>query len=170
MSVEIEKAISAEEWERARALIEAGLREEPESHWLLARLSLTYYEQQRYADALTYVERALSLAPNCPLVLWDYAGTLEMLGRPAEALAVYERLVERGVEAVAYGECGEGRAWARGLIADCHYRRAGCLETLGRPDEALRELEAHLDLRGPGCRSIYTLASIKKKLKDQRAA
>ena len=72
-----------------------------------------YYEQRRYALALKYAEKAFAEVPSCPLVLWDYAGALQMLGRHNEALDLYARIVTRGVDRIANGECGEGRAWAR---------------------------------------------------------
>lgn len=160
MSKEIEKALDDDDWVGARHLIEAALEGQPDDHWLLTRLGLTYYEQRHYEQALAYSSRALALAPECPLVLWDYAGALEMLDRPEEALQIYQRLVDRGVDSIAYGECGEGKAWARGLVADCHYRMSGCWKALGDPERADREFEIHLDLRGPGCRSIYPLKSL----------
>ena len=61
-------------------------------------------------------------------------------------------------------ECGEGKAWARGLIADCHYRIALCQRDLGRIKSAIKELDIHLGLRGLGCRSIYSLKMVRQKL------
>jgi tetratricopeptide (TPR) repeat protein len=66
-----------------------------------------YYEQRRYALALKYAEKAFAEVPSCPLVLWDYAGALQMLGRHNEALDLYARVVTRGVDRIANGECGE---------------------------------------------------------------
>ena len=63
----------------------AKLKSSPNDHWLLTRLGLTYYEERRYKQALKYELRALAEAPNCPLALWDYAGSLEMLGRTEAA-------------------------------------------------------------------------------------
>ena len=62
------------------------LRSEPNHHWLLTRLSSVLYERRRYASALKYAEKAFAEAPTCPLVLWDYAGALQVLGRPASVL------------------------------------------------------------------------------------
>jgi len=81
----------------------------PEHHWLLTRISLTYSEQRRYAEALKYAERAFASAPACPLVLWDYAGALQMLARHSKALELYARIVTRDISDLASGECGEGR-------------------------------------------------------------
>lgn len=74
---------------------------------------MTYYEEFKYEKALEYDSQALSLAPNCPLALWGYAGSLDMLGREREALKIYQRLVKRGAESITHGECGEGLARAR---------------------------------------------------------
>ena len=166
MSAEIEQAIERDEWIRAQKLIERRLRSEPDSHWLLTRLSLTYYERHDYASALPYSERAVALAPNCPLVLWDYAGTLAMLGRTKEALALFRRLVRRGIDSIANDDCGEGVAWSRGLVADCHYRMAHCYLDLRRKKEATHAFTCHLNLRGPGCRSIYPIQQVRKEFAD----
>jgi len=79
MSKEIEKLINAEEWRAARKKIRLALQKKPDDHWLLTRLSLTYYEERNYRMALSYNTKAMKHAPTCPLVLWDYAGSLSML-------------------------------------------------------------------------------------------
>jgi tetratricopeptide (TPR) repeat protein len=92
----IEAAIADEDWSGARALIVAELKKTPQDHWLLARLSTTYYEERQYSKALEIIERALRLMPNCPLALWDHAGTLSAVGRPRDALKIYSRLIKKG--------------------------------------------------------------------------
>lgn len=164
MSQAIEDCIAHERWEAARHLIKAALIDNPESHWLLSRLGLTYYEQFDYQKALEIDEKALTIAPDCPLVLWDYAGSLEMLERQQEALAVYRRLIERGVDALANDDCGEGRARARGLYADCFYRMSHCFLALNRKDEALDALQRHWEQRGPGYRSIYPIRAVRAEM------
>ncbi len=163
MSKEIEEAIELENWEKARALIKSQLKQFPNDHWLLTRLGLTYYEQRQYKRSLHYSEKALSISPHCPLVLWDYAGSLDMLQRTEEAIAIYKRIIRRGIDQIAYGECGEGKARARGLIVDCHYRLAHCYQDLGHWKESLREYKRHLSLRGPGCHSIYDIKQIRQE-------
>jgi hypothetical protein len=61
MSKEIEKLIDAEEWKAARKLIRAALRNEPDCHWLITRLGLTYYEERKYRKALYYDTKATPL-------------------------------------------------------------------------------------------------------------
>jgi tetratricopeptide (TPR) repeat protein len=170
MSREIELAIKRCDWPGARRLIRKELRKNSDSHWLITRLSLTYYEERDYARSLVFSKRAFKIAPWCPLVLWDLAGTYDMLGRYQEAIAFYRRLLRRGVEAVAFGDCGEGLAWARGLLADCWYRLARCQKKKGRTAEAVRYYGKHLALRGPGCRSIYPLRAVRRELAQTIAA
>lgn len=165
----IEELIRVEDWPAARRAIRTELRSSPRNHWLLTRLGLTYYEQRNYQQALKFSRIALAEAPNCPLVLWDYAGCLEMLGQNQAALAIYRRLVRSAIATIAFGECGEGLAWARGLVADCFYRMAHCHIALRHPKLAINSLESHIDLRGPGCRSIYSLAEVRKELRKLEA-
>jgi tetratricopeptide (TPR) repeat protein len=164
----IESLIAADAWEEAREVILDALRESPEDHWLLSRLALTFYEQFDYEQALDYDAKALTIAPNCPLALWGYAGSLEMLGRTEEAIKIYRRLVRRGAKAIASDECGEGLARARGLVADCLYRLAGCYESLGKRQQALKFYEQHLAERGAGCHSIYPLRKVRQEFEDWR--
>jgi predicted Zn-dependent protease len=159
--VDVERLIEADKWNEARAELRRRLRAEPKDHWLLTRLSLTYYEQRRYKTALRYAESALKLRPSCPLVLWDYAGALQMLGRHHEALKVYRRIVRRGPHRIAVGECGEGLARARGIVADSYYRMADSYHALGDTARSQRAFVRHLDMRGPGCHSIYRLDDLK---------
>ena len=163
MAMTIEDLIQKERWTDTRVAIRSALKKKPQSHWLLTRMSMTYHEQRRYKEALKWAERAFDIAPDCPLVLWDYAGTLQALGRHTEALDLYGRIVTRDISDLATGECGEGRAWAKGLVADSHYRASISLRAIGNRKASLSALKQCLDLRGPGCRSIYPLDSVAAK-------
>lgn len=166
MNETVEELIGAEDWAAARRAIRRELRSSPDDHWLLTRLGTTYYEQKRYRQALKYSDKALALEPTCPLALWDRACALQMLNQPAAALQTYRHLVRRGVRRLASGQCGEGGRWACGLVADCHYRMAGCYRQMGKRRLAVRALKQHLSLRGPACWSIYSLRAVRKELKS----
>jgi tetratricopeptide (TPR) repeat protein len=166
MSNTIEAAIRSENWRKARRLIRAKLKREPDNHWLLTRLGLTYYEERAYRESLSYERKALNLAPRCPLALWDYAGSLQMLGKHRMALRVYRQLLSRGIKGIAFGDCGEGRGWARGLIADCFYRQAHSYRKLGEQKASIGCYRRHLKMRGPGCRSIYPVQAVRKELSE----
>lgn len=171
MKNKIEKLIDQEDWSGARKEIATELKQFPDDHWFLTRLGLTYYEQRNYRKAFEITAKAFKLAPNCPLVLWDLAGCLQALERHDEAIKIYRRLISKGVDEVAYGECGEGKARARGLIADCYYRLSISYRVLGKENLSLKSFEEHLDIRGPECYSIYPLKDLLKenKLQNRRA-
>ena len=162
----IERAVRRGQWKKARLLIRNALRKRPDDHWLLTRLSLTYYEEFDYKRSLRYSERALALAPRCPLVLWDYAGTLEMLGQFKKAAIYYRRLVRRGLHSIANDDCSEGMVRARGLLADCWYRLGNCEREMGRRSRAVQHFKRHLSMRGPSCGSIYAVRTVKRELHE----
>jgi tetratricopeptide (TPR) repeat protein len=152
-----------ENWEGARLLLNKLLEEEPDSHWLLSRLSLTYHEERNYEKALEYVVQALDLAPHCPMVSWDYAGTLDMLEYKMDAMKVYQRLIHRGVNRIAYDECGEGIRKARSLINDCRYRLACIYADMDEFSKARKYIQEHISHRNRNCTSIYSLRDVKKR-------
>jgi tetratricopeptide (TPR) repeat protein len=167
----IEGAFAREDWTGARNLIVAELKRTPDDHWLLARLSTTYYEQHRYADALKFIRAAFRLMPKCPLVLWDYAGTLDALGKSRQALKIYGKLIEQGPHCVGEeNPCGEGLEWALSLLADCVFRAGACWERLDKRDKAVLWYEAFLKLRTQWSGGIHTpddaLQRIEKLSKD----
>jgi len=155
-----------EEWQKAIAVSKKLLAKFPEDHWLLTRQSSHYYEALQYRTALRYSKRALRLAPHCPLVLWVYANVLDMLGKKREARLVYKKLLRRGVERIAYGECGEGLRWAEALLVDCRYRIGMSYADEGRKNLAIRYLRQHLSQRKPGLRSLYSLNEVRRELAD----
>ena len=163
MSKAIESRVGREDWLGARKLIRQKLRRAPNDHWLLTRLSLTYYERHEYRKALLFSTKALNAAPSRPLVIWDHAGALEMLGQTSKAVPLYRRLIKRGVQRVATGRCGEGLRRARGLVADCWYRLAHCYITLGERNKAVQAYRRHLAMRGVGCESIYSLRNVRRE-------
>ncbi len=131
---------------------------------MLTRLSTTFYEEFDYQTALDYAEQALKIAPWCPLVLWDYAGALDMLERNEEALKVYKKLLRKGVQSVAYDDCGEGIRAARRLLNDCRYRIGLIYARTGNINLAKKYIQEHIDHRNSNTPSIYGLKEVKKKL------
>lgn len=169
MSAKIEKLIAEENWSAARKAIEVRLVAEPANHWLLDRLSAVAYEQRNYTEALLFAEAAMALSPHCPLVLWDYAGALDMLDRTKEAEHVYASLLLRGFMNVAEDECGEGEAWAKGLLADCAFRFAACKQDLGEPTHAVQAYLAYLGMTTTPVPSIYTQEMAQEQLRKLSA-
>jgi tetratricopeptide (TPR) repeat protein len=163
MTRRIDGAMEKEDWETARRLLLEELEQAPEDHWLTTRLATTFYEQQDYAAALKWSEKALTLAPECPLVLWDYASALDMTGQEEAAVQVWRDLIDRGPARIADDECGEGLRWAESLVNDSRYRAALSSYDLGKKKDALRLLREHLAHRKPGLPSLYSLREVRAK-------
>jgi predicted Zn-dependent protease len=58
-------------WLKARKLLEAERKKEPENHWLLTQLGVTFYEQRQYAEAHRLFLASQKIVPDCPLTLWN---------------------------------------------------------------------------------------------------
>lgn len=169
---QIERLIAQGEWSAAQKVIEKQLAKEPDDHWLWSRLSAVKYEQRNYEGALADAEKALAIVPDCPLALWDYAGALDLLDRPREALAVYRELLRRGDEQMETpdedaDECWEGKEWTAALLTDCAYRAAGCLAKRGDSVAAEDMYRIFLALveEAPG---IYTRKEARARLRRLR--
>lgn len=163
MSIIIEGLYQKEQWGKARTLILRELKKNPKNHWYLTRLSGTYYEEHKYQKAREVSDKAVKLAPRCPLTLWDRAGILDMLGKHTQALAIWKRLLKRGTKSVAYGPCGEGLVWARSLLNDCRYEIADTCRNLGKPSQARLYIRSYMKHRSLGVKSIYDKRMVRKK-------
>lgn len=160
---EIEEAVESEDWTKARQLIRRELRRDPGNHWLLTRLSTSYYEEKKYQKALEISETAVALAPTCPLVLWDYACALDMYGRTEDAVRIWKRLRRAGQRRLDRNPCSEGRAWCRSLLNDCRYRLAIAFAELGQVRAAIRYMRGYLKAR---TNSIYERDQAQKRLQE----
>lgn len=168
LSEKINNLFNKEKWDDARALIEGELTKPGNinDHWLLTRLATTYYEKKEYPTALEHLKKAKELAPRCPLVLWEYAGTLDALGKFDEAIDVYVSLLRRGAPAIANEECGEGTEWAVGLLTDCLFRIGVCLKHQGKMAKSWRFFTGYEEVVRAGAKSIYTVPALWKQLTD----
>lgn len=164
---DIEAALAREDWQSARRLILRDLKADPDNHWLLARLSTTYYEERDYDKAWDLIERAYRLNPDCPLVRWDYAATLDAIGWPAEALKIFGSLIAKGPrELGGVAPCGEGLEWALSLLSDCIFRAGVCWEHMGKKDIALRWYQAFLKLRDEWSEGIHAREEAEKRIEN----
>lgn len=166
LSNAVDKLFSDENYKGARSIIEKALKKEPKNHWLITQLGTTYYEERKYAKALELTEKALKIAPRCPLVLWDKASCLDMLGREAGAIAIWKRLINRGFDELAYGECGEGLRWAKSLLNDCGFRIGKSLGSIGKYEESVAYLKHVLIMRQRGIPSLYDIRDVRKELAE----
>jgi len=151
----IEQLVASKKWKQAQSLLQDELLAAPTDHWVWTTLGMTYYEQGMYGKALNCSKRAVELAPDCALVLWDYAGCLYMTGHQSGALAIWTLLLEMDIEEVANGECSEGMDWAMQLLNDVHYRMGRYYQWKGNAEQARTAFEKYLHNRAHGVGSIY---------------
>lgn len=142
----------------ARKHVNACLKNDPDNHWLITSLAEVYYEHRLYKQAKILDEKALCLAPHCPLVLWNYASDLDMMSDTNRAVYIWQHLLKRGVSSIAFGKCGEGKRWAESLLNDCRYRLALAFAGQKQWPRAKRYMRSHLSHRRAGLPSIYTKA------------
>jgi len=168
--IDIESLIAQKQWARARESIHEALEDAPTDHLLWLTLSLTYYEEKKYEKALQCSQRAVELQPSCPLALWHFAGALFMNGREDPALVIWTILRDMDLEAVAYGECGEGMDWALQLVNDVHYRIGRYYEWKEEHAQARTSFEKYLHNREHGVGSIYNKKHVEEYLAMQTLA
>ena len=103
---------------------------------------------------MNYSDKAKSISPTNPLMLFNRARVLGSLHKFEEAAAEWEELISMGEAEVA--EKGFGKGWAKSVINDARYYRALSLGELNRDKEALALMEEHLKHRGKGVESDFT--------------
>lgn len=167
---EIEMLVAQKKWKQAQALLQRELLTSPTDHWVWLTLSLTYYEQKQYEQALACSKRAVQLQPDCPLALWHYAGALSMTGREEAAVAIWTVLLDMDIEQVAHGDCGEGMDWALRLINDVQYRLGRYFQRHGKTDLACAAFEKYVHNRAQGVESTYDQRPVKAYLAKTRLA
>jgi tetratricopeptide (TPR) repeat protein len=175
LSERINDAFKREQWSAARKLITAELDKDPENHWLISRLGTTHYEQKDYKKALRLARKAHALKPDCPLVLWDLAGSLFANGKTRNALRIYRDLIKNGPRFARQKPCGEGTKWMFSLMCDCMFMMAVCHLELGNLPQATRCLTRFVEWRTQSEGGIYSvddgvseLESIAKKHKKRQ--
>jgi tetratricopeptide (TPR) repeat protein len=165
MIARMERFEEKENWPKAIEINKQLLKKYPGSHWLYSNLSSNYHEAHKYKTALKYAEMAMELAPDCPVVLWDYAGVLDTLEMVKQARAIWQKLLRKGVKKLTKGECAESVRWTEAMLNDCRYRLGLSYAENGNKGQAKKYFKEHLKHRKPGLPSLYTMTDVKRWLK-----
>lgn len=152
------------EWKKARQLLEKEQEKDPSAHWVLTQLGVTFYEERRYKKALQFFEASKQIVPDCPLTIWNFAGTLDSLGRHTEALRHFASLLQ-SQKTAKEDPCWESRAWTEALKTDCLYRMGICFENLGEKKQAEQCFRNYLDLLLSGGTGNYSLEEVTKRIR-----
>ena len=135
-------------------------------HEALVQRGLDLHEARRYALALRWFERALAVAPKCPVAGYNRANTLHMLDRDGEAEPILRELIGAS-PAELRRQCAS--ADARGLQLDAHYLLAQVLRGgRGVPSEVLALAEEHLRRRRRGLRSVWSAREVRADVAAMR--
>ncbi|MGH7135300.1 MAG: tetratricopeptide repeat protein [Pirellulales bacterium] len=156
--------LKREEYEKARALLEKELLTDPENHWLITQLGVTFYEQRKYDEALRYFRRSREILDDCPLTLWNLAGALDAVGKHSEAIEIYTSLLESKITA-DIDPCWESEAWSDRLKADCVYRLGVCFQNQRKKKSAKHCYRQYLDLLSIGVDGTYSSQEVVEKLR-----
>lgn len=159
-----------EDWVGARKLIRTDMKtEDPNVHWLMAKMAQTYHCEHKYTRALAWARRALDIRPRCPIARWEQAVVLSDLGRHAEAARVLRVLIRRPVSSyLDAGACSQSKAWVRTYITDCYHQLAWEEWKRGRLEEGLKAQRQHLRrrLRGSKHQIGDTLAETRVGIRE----
>ncbi len=148
-------------WKRAQALLETELANTPNDHWVMTQLGVTHYEQRKYKTALRFFRASEAIVADCPLTLWNLAGTLDALGKYVDAIGIYVRLLECSVSPDA-DPCWESKQWAKNLKNDCVYRLGVCFQHLAKNGNGSR-INAARQLTRPARSTLQALTNGKSR-------
>ena len=153
---QIDRLLAEGQWAAAGALLEKQREADPENHWVLTQLGVTLYEQRQYDDALKLFQASLKVVPDCPLTLWNLAGTFDAIGNTANAMTVYTWLLQ-SKKSSRKDPCWESEDWADALKADCVFRLGVCFQHRGKKKEAEHCYRQYLDLLSLGVMGTYPI-------------
>jgi tetratricopeptide (TPR) repeat protein len=162
---EIDNAFDNEDYKSAIRLLKYELKKDPDNHWLLTKLSSAYYESFNYNKAKLISEQALKIMPDCPLVIWDYAGPLFMLGENAAAAKAYKKIIKLSKGDIVIGECWETISWTKAIVNDSIFGLGCVAEITGKKGLAKKYFTEYYNNRLQKVSSIYPIDMVRKKLK-----
>lgn len=137
-------------------------------HGVLIERAVRLHNRLRYTEALPLAEEAYRIAPACPVVLYNLANTLHMLGRGARARTLLQRLVATSADSLRRACPANGSP--RSFQVDAHYLLFEVeLYRTGAWRESVAHARRHLRLRTRGLRSVWTRRAIERRIVDLRA-
>jgi tetratricopeptide (TPR) repeat protein len=160
----INALIQRGEWDEARRLLIREQDKDPTNHWVLTQLGVTFYEQRRYEEALELFLSSRKIVPDCPLTLWNLAGTFDALGKHAKAIRIYTSLLQSN-KSPADDPCWESPEWSDALKTDCVYRLGVCFQKLGKKPKAEVCYHQFLNLLSIGIEATYSIDDVKRQMR-----
>ena len=169
LSSKIHELFRQGEWEEAREILEGEREKEPRSHWVLTQLGVTFYERFKYEDAYKLFLDSLNILNDCPLTLWNLAGTLDSLGKHADAIRIYTWLL-RSKKTADESPCWESKEWSEVLKTDCVYRMGVCFRHLDKKHEAEHCFRQYVNLLLTGIEGTYSIEEVREQIQKVHAS
>lgn len=151
---------------RLQRTIQKELKKTPRDHWLLMRLSETYYVRHKYRQALQSADEALRVRPGDAWATWACARCLEELDQHEAAIRLYKGILHKGLDRAA---ADGGRRWARMLLNDCRCAIGMCYWLMLNNRPTIRWLKEHLKYRRRNDESVYPLQFIRNIVSELTA-
>jgi tetratricopeptide (TPR) repeat protein len=146
-------------------LLQKEIEQTPDEHWLYAQLAISYYELRDYKMAMQFSEKAVNLSPDCPLALDYHASILLANGKAKEALLIWNNLLDRDIDDIAHGDCGEGVRFAKSLLNDIRFSVGDAYIEMKNKEKALWYYKSHLANRQKGVFSNFKRSEVLKEIK-----
>lgn len=136
------------------------------NHHQLVKAGLRQHESRRYARALAIFQTARRVAPDCPVVAYNCANGLHMLGRDDEAALILRELINVDSKILA-SRCNAVNG--RSLQLDAFYLLfLVSVHGQGFSKEAFHYAQEHLRRRRRGLPSAWTLREARDEISALR--
>ncbi len=155
-----------EDYSASKKLLNKSLEKFPNDHVLLSQLAITHYELREYNTALEIIKKAKIEAPTCPLVQNYSAIILYIHEKDHEAIKVWESLLSRGLQDIAFGKCGEGIRATKSLFNDIRMRLGKAYLVINDKQKAKKYFKMHLENRQRGLFSNFTKKEVENEYKN----
>ena len=160
----ISNYILKEKWKEAKKLLEKLLLNEPKSYWAISNYAIVLYELRDYKMALVYSKKAFSISSTNPLVINYHAAILKVNNRIKEAIAIWEALLKKDINQIAFEDCQEGLKWTKSLLNDIRFNLSIAYKDIKDIKMAKKYLIKHLENRKSGQFSLYKKNEVLKYL------
>jgi tetratricopeptide (TPR) repeat protein len=164
LSAQISALFRKSEWAKARGLLEKEQKRNSGDHWLLTQIGVTFYEEGKYGEACRLFLKSLKIVADCPLTLWNLAGTLDATGQPLQALKIYTWLL-RTNKSAKDDPCWESKKWSDALKTDSVYRIGVCFQHIGDRNKAEDCYRQYLNLLLIGGEGSYSIEDVTQRIR-----
>ena len=154
----LDKFKHCSDWNGMITMLKRYALKYPNEYYIFQQLAQTYYINciGQFQLACQYAEKAFNMEPDDDLNIYTYACSLYYVGRLDESFDLFSRITSKDVNAIAYGEHGEGILYAKALINDSIYMMGVICQDRHQYKEAKELFIKHLVNRRRGQYSDFT--------------